>query len=131
MTVSYSGDRVYGRSTGTLSVTVAKSAITGIKIPTFPDPTDIDLPFCCQRGLAAGTVPSTASETPFQYSYIMKVGTAAGVPTGSITVMDNSTACPPELPQRESARQAAFWPDTRARADTRALHARPHPAPEC
>ena len=45
MTVSYSGDRVYGRSTGTLSVNVAKSAITGIKIPTFPDPIDVALPF--------------------------------------------------------------------------------------
>jgi hypothetical protein len=93
MTVSYSGDRVYGRSTGTLSVNVAKSAITGIKLPTFPDPTDINLPFV-PAGTGSGTVPYDGSETPFQYSYIMKVGTAAGVPTGSITVMDNSTTCP-------------------------------------
>jgi hypothetical protein len=93
MTVSYSGDRVYGRSTGTLSVNVAKSAITGIKTPTFPDPTDINLPFV-PAGTGNGTVPYDGSETPFQYSYIMKVGTAAGVPTGSITVMDNSTTCP-------------------------------------
>jgi|GEM_PF-1502669 len=93
MTVSYSGDRVYGRSTGTMSVAVAKSAITGIKIPTFPDPTDINLPFV-PAGTGSGTVPYDGSEQPFQYSYIMKVGTAAGVPTGSITVMDNSTTCP-------------------------------------
>jgi len=92
MTVSYSGDRVYGRSTGTLSVNVAKSAITGIKIPTFPDPTDINLPFV-PAGTGSGTVPYDGSEQPFQYNYIMKVGTAAGVPTGSITVMDNSTTC--------------------------------------
>ena len=93
MTVSYSGDRVYGRSTGTMSVNVAKSAITGIKIPTFPDPTDIDLPFV-PAGTGARHRPYDRSETPFQYNYIMTVGTAAGVPTGSITVMDNSTTCP-------------------------------------
>ncbi len=93
MTVSYSGDRVYGRSTGTLSVTVAKSSITGIALPTFPDATDNNLPFV-PAGTGSGTVPYDGSETPFQYSFIMKVGTAAGVPTGQITVMDNSSACP-------------------------------------
>ena len=36
MTVYYSGDRVYGRSTGTMSVSVAKSAITGIALPVLP-----------------------------------------------------------------------------------------------
>ncbi len=94
MTVLYSGDRVYGRSVGTMSVTVAKSAITGIALPTLPDLTDINLPFV-PAGTGSGTVPYDGSETPFQYNFIMKVGTAAGVPTGSITVMDNSTACPP------------------------------------
>jgi hypothetical protein len=94
MTVSYSGDRVYGRSTGTLSVNVAKSAITGIKLPVFPDATDISLPFV-PAGTGSGTVPYDGSETPFQYNYIMTVGTAAGVPTGTITVMDSITACPP------------------------------------
>lgn len=94
MTVNYSGDRVYGRSTGTLSVTVAKSAITGIALPSFPDPTDINLPFA-PAGTGAGTVPYDGSETPYQYNFIMKVGTAAGVPTGQITVMDNATTCPP------------------------------------
>jgi hypothetical protein len=93
MTVSYSGDRIYGRSTGTLSVNVAKSAITGIALPKFPDPTDNNLPFV-PAGTGSGTVPYDGSEQPFQYSFIMKVGTAAGVPTGTITVMDNSTTCP-------------------------------------
>lgn len=93
MTVSYSGDRVYGRSTGTMSVNVAKSAITGINLPAFPDPTDINLPFV-PAGTGSGTVPYDGSETPFQYSFIMKIGTAAGVPTGTITVMDNSSKCP-------------------------------------
>jgi hypothetical protein len=94
MTVAYSGDRVYSRSTGTLSVNVAKSAITGIKIPTFPDPTDINLPFVPAGG-GSGTVPYDGSEQPFQYNYILKVNTAAGVPTGTVTVMDNVTTCPP------------------------------------
>jgi hypothetical protein len=94
ITVYYSGDRVYGRSTGTLSVNVARSAITGIKLPVFPDPIDIALPFAL-AGTGAGTTPYDPSASAFQYNFIMKVGTAAGVPTGSITVMDNSTSCPP------------------------------------
>jgi sugar lactone lactonase YvrE len=94
ITVYYSGDRTYGRSTGTLSVNVAKSAITGIKLPKFPDSTDINLPFV-PAGTGSGTVPYNGDETPFQYNFIMAVGTAAGVPTGQITVMDNVTACPP------------------------------------
>jgi hypothetical protein len=93
MTVSYSGDRVYGRSTGTMSVNVAKSAITAIALPKFPDATDNNLPFV-PAGTGSGTVPYDGSETPFQYNFIMKVGTAAGVPTGTITVMDNSSQCP-------------------------------------
>jgi len=94
ITAYYSGDRVYGRSTGTLSVNVAKSAIAGIALPKFPDPTDIDLPFV-PAGTGNGTVPYDGSETPFQYNFIMSVGTAAGVPTGQITVMDSVTSCPP------------------------------------
>jgi sugar lactone lactonase YvrE len=94
MTVSYSGDRVYGRSTGTMSVNVAKSAIAGIKIPIFPDKTDVDLPFV-PAGTGSGTTPFDPSEQPFQYNFIMAVNTAAGVPTGQITVMDSATACPP------------------------------------
>lgn len=93
-TVNYSGDRVYGRSSGTTTVAVAKSAITGIGLPVFPDPTDIDLPFVA-AGTGSGTTPYDGSEQPFQYNFIMKVNTAAGVPTGTITVMDNVTSCPP------------------------------------
>jgi len=92
--VSYSGDRVYGRSTGTTTVAVAKSAITGIGLPVFPDPADIDLPFVA-AGTGSGTTPYDGSEQPFQYNVVMKVNTAAGVPTGTITVMDNVTSCPP------------------------------------
>lgn len=93
-TVNYSGDRVYGRSTGTTTFAVAKSAISGIGLPAFPDPADIDLPFVA-AGTGSGTTPYDGSEQPFQYNFIMKVNTAAGVPTGTITVMDNVTTCPP------------------------------------
>jgi sugar lactone lactonase YvrE len=94
MTVSYSGDRVYGRSTGTLSVTVAKSAITGIKLPVFPDPIDVGLPFVL-AGTGHGTTPYDPSASAFQYNFNMTVNTAAGIPTGTITVMDNVMSCPP------------------------------------
>ena len=94
MTVYYSGDRVYGRSTGTMSVNVAKSAITGIALPTFPDPTDINLPFVTAKN-GSGTVPYDGSELPWQYNFKYVVNTAAGIPTGSLTVMDSVTSCPP------------------------------------
>lgn len=93
-TVSYGGDRVYGRSTFTITSTVAKSAVTGIALPTFPDPTDIDLPFVT-AGNGGGTVPYDGSELPWQYNFKMTVNTAAGIPTGTLTVMDNVTSCPP------------------------------------
>jgi sugar lactone lactonase YvrE len=93
-TVNYGGDRVYGRSTFTITATVAKSAITGIQLPAFPDATDIDLPFVTASN-GNGTVPYDGSELPWQYNFKMTVNTAAGIPTGSLTVMDNVTSCPP------------------------------------
>jgi sugar lactone lactonase YvrE len=92
--VEYIGDRNYGRSTQTITAPVAKSAITGIALPTFPDPSDIDLPFVI-AATGQGTTPYDGSAQPFQYNFVMNVNTAAGVPTGNITVMDNATACPP------------------------------------
>lgn len=89
----YIGDRVYGRSTNTAVANVARSAVTGISIPKFPDPTDVDLPFVL-AGTGNGTTPYSGV-TPFQYNFIMNVSTAAGVPTGTITVMDKVTSCPP------------------------------------
>jgi hypothetical protein len=93
-TVNYGGDRVYGRSTFTITSTVAKSAVMGIQLPTLPDATDIDLPFVA-AGNGAGTVPYDGSELPWQYSFKMTVNTAAGIPTGTLTVMDNVGSCPP------------------------------------
>jgi hypothetical protein len=93
-TVSYGGDRTYGRSTITTVSPIAKSSIMGIQLPTFPDATDIDLPFVA-AGNGSGTVPYDGSELPWQYNFKMTVNTAAGVPTGTLTVMDNVTSCPP------------------------------------
>jgi hypothetical protein len=93
-TVSYGGDRTYGRSTITTVSPVAKSAIMGIQLPTIPDPTDTDLPFVT-AGNGGGTVPYDGSELPWQYNFKYAVNTAAGVPTGTVTVMDNVTSCPP------------------------------------
>lgn len=92
-TVAYGGDRVYGRSTQTLSSVVAKSAITGIKLPTLPDASDINLPFV-PAGTGGGTVPYDGTETPWQYQFKMSVDTLAGVPTGPLTIMDDSSTCP-------------------------------------
>lgn len=93
-TVSYGGDRVYGRSTFTTTSVVAKSAVTGIQLPALPDQTDIDLPFVTASN-GSGTVPYDGTELPWQYNFKMTVNTAAGIPTGTLTVMDNVTTCPP------------------------------------
>ena len=93
-TVNYGGDRTYGKSTQTVTSTVAKSAISGIALPTFPDPTDISLPFVL-AGTGHGTTPYDPSAAAFQYNFNMTVNTAAGIPTGTITMMDNVKSCPP------------------------------------
>ncbi|HKF50171.1 MAG TPA: hypothetical protein VKB38_22610 [Terracidiphilus sp.] len=92
-TVAYNGDRVYGRSTGTMNQVVAKSAVQGIALPAFPDKSDINLPFV-PAGTGGGTVPYDGTQTPWQYNFKMAVNTAVGVPTGSITMMDDSSTCP-------------------------------------
>ena len=92
--ISYSGDRTYGKSTQTSTATVAKSQIASIVLPKFPDPTDVNLPFVVPNN-GTGSVPYDSSETPWQYNLTLKVNTAFGTPTGSITMMDNSSTCPP------------------------------------
>jgi hypothetical protein len=92
--ISYSGDRTYGRSTQTSTATIAKSQIASIALPKFPDPSDVNLPFVVPNN-GSGSVPYDSSETPWQYNLSLKVNTAFGTPTGSITMMDNSSTCPP------------------------------------
>jgi hypothetical protein len=92
ITVAYSGDRTYGRSTGSITTNIAKSQVSAIALPTIPDPTDINLPFVLEQD---GSTPYDGSQTPWQYQFKINVNTAAGIPTGTITLMDNSSACPP------------------------------------
>lgn len=93
-TISYGGDRTYGRTTQTATATVAKSQIAAIQLPKLPDPTDLNLPFVVPNN-GTGAVPYDGSELPWQYSLTIKVNTAFGTPTGAITMMDNSSSCPP------------------------------------
>lgn len=92
-TVNYSGDRAYGRSTQTVTGTVAKSNVALIKEPPIPDPTDINLPYVAP-GNGTGSVPYDGTEQPYQYSFTLGVITKYGIPTGTLTVDDDSTVCP-------------------------------------
>jgi sugar lactone lactonase YvrE len=87
--VGYSGDRVYGRSTGTQTATVAKSSITGFIADPNPPPY---LPFTLEQD---GSTSYDGSQAYFQYNMPVTVNTAEGVPTGTLTFMDNSSTCPP------------------------------------
>jgi hypothetical protein len=91
-TIAYGGDRVFGRSTITVAATVAKSLATGYTLPTTPVATDIYLPLTLSQD---GSTPYDSSVGGVQYNFLVKVNTAAGIPTGTLTFNDNSTACPP------------------------------------
>ncbi len=88
ITVGYSGDRTYGRSTGTQTATVAKSSIVGFiadpKAPSY-------LPFVQEQ---SGSTPYDGSQQYWQYNMPVTVNTAAGIPTGTVTFMDNTSSCP-------------------------------------
>jgi hypothetical protein len=90
-TVTYNGDRVFGRSTQSTTATVAKSQIVGLTLPKNPDPSDVYLPYTLETN---GSTPYDGSALPFEYSMTVKVNTAAGVPTGQLTFNDNSSTCP-------------------------------------
>ncbi len=92
LTINYSGDRVYGRSTGTVAATVAKSSIAAFVAD--PNPPSY-LPFVLESGSVSGSIPYDGSQTYWQYTMPVTVSTAAGVPTGTLTFMDNSSTCPP------------------------------------
>jgi hypothetical protein len=94
ISVSYSGDRVYGTSSKSITANIAKSPIVTLAIPTFPDPSDVNLPFV-PTTTGNGSVPYDSSEQWWQYAFNMTVKTVIGVPTGTITMMDNSATCPP------------------------------------
>jgi hypothetical protein len=83
--VAYSGDRVYGRSTGTTTAVVAKSAVSAIKMPTNPAP-----PTYVLEG--NGSTPYDGSADYWEYNFKVQVAAAAGIPTGSVTFMDSYQA---------------------------------------
>jgi hypothetical protein len=87
-TVGYAGDRVYGRSTGTQTATVAKSSVAAFIADPNPPPY---LPFVLEQ---SGSTPYDGSQVYFQYNMPVTVNTAAGIPTGTLTFMDNSSTCP-------------------------------------
>jgi sugar lactone lactonase YvrE len=88
ITVNYSGDRVFGRSTGTLSVVVAKSNIVSLSLD--PKPPSY-LPFTLQSN---GYTPYDSSQNYWEYSMPVTIATTAGLATGTITYNDDSSVCP-------------------------------------
>jgi hypothetical protein len=89
ITVNYGGDRVFGRSTGTLSVNVAKSNIVSLSLDSKPLPY---LPFTLKSN---GYTPYDGSQNYWQYPMPVTIATAAGLATGTITYNDDSSVCPP------------------------------------
>jgi hypothetical protein len=90
--VAYSGDRVFGKSTGTVTAPVAKSAIASLALPSNPPSY---LPYVLQNGNVSGSIPYDGSEDYWQYNFTVTVSAAVGQPTGTVTFMDGSSvACP-------------------------------------
>jgi sugar lactone lactonase YvrE len=89
ITIEYIGDRTFGRSTSTVNATIAKSQITSLALD--PNPPTY-LPFVLEQD---GSTPYDGSQSYWQYNLPVTINTAAGVPTGNITFMDNSSTCPP------------------------------------
>lgn len=84
-TVKYIGDRVYGRSTGTSSATVAKSAIASLTLP--PNPPSF-MPYVLESFAGGGQPPYDTSSDYWQYKFTVQVNTSSGQPTGTVTFMD-------------------------------------------
>ena len=91
-TVGYSGDRAYGESVVTNTVNVAKSAISGFTGDSNP-PTY--LPFVEEANPPSSLSPYDGSQAHWEYAMPITVNTASGIPTGTVTFMDNSSTCPP------------------------------------
>ncbi|HWE85233.1 MAG TPA: Ig-like domain repeat protein [Terracidiphilus sp.] len=93
-TVNYNGDRIFGRSTITISAVIAKSA-SAMAQPTTPPPF---LPYVLESN---GSTPYDGSVQYWQYNYTVTVSAAVGQPTGQVTFNDDSkdlnysgVACP-------------------------------------
>jgi hypothetical protein len=89
--VAYGGDRVFGRSTGTIIAAVAKSAVVGMAVPstaTIPP----YLPYILENGSVSSAIPYDGSTQYWEYGWSLQVNTAAGVPTGTVTFTDSYQA---------------------------------------
>jgi hypothetical protein len=90
-TVGYTGDRVYGESTGSTTANVAKSSIAGFIADSKPPSY---LPFVEEGNPPSSVSPYDGTQLYWTYSMPVTVNTAIGIPTGTITFNDNSAACP-------------------------------------
>jgi hypothetical protein len=90
ISVEYIGDRNFARSTASATVTIAKSAVLGMSYDNEPPPY---LPFTLEQ--TGGITTPFENVNYWQYNWPVTVNTAAGIPTGIITFMDNSSTCPP------------------------------------
>jgi hypothetical protein len=81
-TVSYQGDRTFGRSTANTTGAIAKSAIAALALPSNPPPF---LPYVLE---ADGSTPYDGSADYWEYNYVVTVSAAAGLPTGTVTFND-------------------------------------------
>jgi hypothetical protein len=84
-TVNYQGDRVYGTSTATTTVTIAQGALTVVQPAASTVPTYV---------LSTGTgsqEPYDGSDQPYHYTYPVSILTANGAPLVGVPVYDTST----------------------------------------
>lgn len=93
--VAYGGDRVFGRSTASVTSPIAKSQISGIALPATAPPY---LPYVLESN---GTTPYDGSTQYWEYNFIVTVAATKGQPTGTVTFNDSSpgtnysgVACP-------------------------------------
>jgi len=88
-TVSYQGDRVFGKATLTATGTVAKSNVKGMTLPAANT-----IPFYVQETTDSST-PYDGSQDPWTYALAATVTAKAGTPTGILEFLDSgSVACP-------------------------------------
>lgn len=94
-TVSYLGDRTFGRATANTTSSIAKSAISALALPVNPPSF---LPYVLE---ANGSTPYDGSARYWEYNFVVTVSAAAGQPTGTVTFNDvapglnfTGVACP-------------------------------------
>jgi hypothetical protein len=87
--VSYGGDRTFGRSTGTSTAVIAKSNVMSIAAPANGTPAPSFLPYILE---VDGGTPYDGSEDEWEYNITLQVNAAFGQPSGTVTFMDQYLA---------------------------------------